>query len=63
MTFKELAGLENKVQNLEVAFATGDADDIIASANSITRQLGGTPNFNTVEEFRQHLRSGVIDEL
>ena len=41
----------NALEEMSVAYAAGNADGFIASANMITQQLGGTSQFSTQEEF------------
>lgn len=37
--------------DIENSFEQGDANGVIKGANKISKKLGGTPEFNTVEEF------------
>lgn len=60
----ELIGVfGNSLQNMAIALKMNDADSFIMGANSITRALGGTPQFNTVDEFEALLESGKTLEL
>ena len=47
------------LSGMQEAFASGDADGVIAGANAITRKLGGNVQFETVAEYRQLLASGA----
>lgn len=46
---------------MRFAYKSGDANEIIASANQITRKLGGKVYFETVEECKQFLDDDSID--
>lgn len=48
---------------MSLAYEMGDADGVIASANDITRKLGGEVKFETVSEFRIFLDSDEDDIL
>ena len=48
---------------MQFAYKTGDADTVIASANKITRKLGGEVKFETVNEFKSFLDSDECDVL
>ena len=48
---------------MRLSFETGDADGVIASANEITRKLGGQVQYETVEEFKSFLDSDNDDFL
>lgn len=43
------------LSSMRFSFASGDADGVIASANEITRKLGGTVQYESVDEFREFL--------
>jgi len=45
---------------IEAAFKSGDIDSIIAQANSITRKLGGEPQFKDMSEFDILMKSSEI---
>lgn len=46
---------DTAVSTMRFAYATEDADGIIASANQITRKLGGQIQFETVNDFKNFL--------
>ena len=48
---------------MKMSFEIGDADGVIASANKITRKLGGNVQFETVDEFKMFLDSDEEDVL
>ena len=48
---------------MELAYNTGDVDSFICGANSIIRQLGGEPIFETQEEFSKLMNSNITFEL
>ena len=43
----------NSLHDMALALQMDDADSFISSANSVTRALGGKPQFNNVDEFEQ----------
>lgn len=49
--------LDKQVENIERAQS---ADDVIRAANNITRMLGGTAEFDSVDEYRQYLSRGEV---
>lgn len=49
--------LDEQVENIRKAQS---ADDIVRSANNITRMLGGTVEFDSVDEYRQYLSRGEV---
>lgn len=51
------------LSSMQLAYATGDADGVIAGANDISRKLGGQNKFETVSEFRTFLDSDEDDIL
>lgn len=51
------------MSSMQLAYAIGDADGIIAGANDITRKLGGQVKFETVSEFKSFLDSDEDDIL
>jgi hypothetical protein len=62
--FKEYrACFDNAISSMGLAYAMGDADDVIAGANDITRKLGGQVKFKTVSEFKSFLDSDEDDIL
>lgn len=52
---------ETALGGIRAAYAAGDADGMIAGANMITRKLGGTVHYDTVDEFKNFLNSGEDD--
>lgn len=48
---------EGALSAMRFSYQAGDADGIIASANDITRKLGGTVQYETVQEFKTFLDS------
>lgn len=54
---------DTAISNMRFAYETGEADGIIAGANSITRKLGGTVHYETVDEFKNFLDNDSIDVL
>lgn len=60
----ELIGVfGNSLQNMAAALKMNDADSFIMGANTITRALGGTPQFHTVDEFEAFLDSDNAFDL
>lgn len=54
----ELVGIfGNSLRNMALAINMNDADSFIMSANTITKALGGTAQFDTVDEFEAFLDS------
>lgn len=51
------------ISSMQLAYAMGDADGVIAGANDITRKLGGQIKFETVREFKSFLDSDEDDIL
>ena len=51
------------MSSMQLAYAMGDADGVIAGANDITRRLGGQVKFETVNEFKLFLDSDEDDIL
>lgn len=49
------------ISSMQVAYAMGDADGVIAGANDITRKLGGQVKYETVSEFKSFLESDEVD--
>ena len=47
------------LSGMQEAFASGDADGVIAGANAITRKLGGNVQYETVAEYRELLASNA----
>lgn len=54
---------DSALSSMSLAYEMGDADGVIASANDITRKLGGEVKFETVSEFRIFLDSDEDDIL
>ena len=48
---------------MELAYNTGDVDSFIGGTNTIVRQLGGVPLFETQEEFNELMKSNITFEL
>lgn len=60
----ELIGVfGNSLRDMATALKMNDADSFIMGANTITRALGGTTQFNTVDEFETFLESDDMFEL
>lgn len=53
----------NAFTEMEVAYNTGDVDSFIGGTNSIVRHLGGTPLFETQEEFSELMNSNIVFEI
>jgi hypothetical protein len=51
------------MSSMQLAYAMGDADSVIAGANDITRKLGGQIKFQTVSQFKSFLDSEEDDIL
>ena len=49
------------ISAMDFAYQTGDTDGVIASANDITRKLGGQVKYETFDEFINFLDDGSID--
>lgn len=54
---------DTALSSMRFAFQAGDADEMIAGANEITRKLRGQVHYETVEEFKQFLDDDSIDIL
>ena len=54
---------DTALSSMQVAFQMGDADGIIASANDITRKLGGQVYYDSVEQFKSFLDDDSVDIL
>ena len=48
---------------IHAAYAAGDANGVIGGANQITRKLGGTVRYETVDEFRSFLSDDSTDSF
>ena len=60
--FKEYRSyFNNALAQIDKAFLTGDADGVIQGANQVTRKLGGTVHYDTVDEFKMFLSSDEVD--
>ena len=60
--FKEYRNyFNNALSQIDSAFLAGDADGVIQGANKITRKLGGTVHYETVDEFKSFLLSDEDD--
>lgn len=55
--------LDEAISSMQLAYAMGDADGVIAGANDITRKLGGQVKFETVSQFKSFLDSDEDDIL
>lgn len=53
----------NAFTEMELAYNTGDVDSFIGGTNSIIRQLGGAPLFETQEEFSELMNSDIVFEI
>lgn len=54
---------DEAMSSMQLSFAMGDADGVIAGANEITRKLGGRVKYETVNEFKNFLDSDEDDVL
>lgn len=54
---------DDALSSMRLAYASGDADGVIAGANDITRKLGGTVQYNNVSEYKKFLDSGATFKL
>lgn len=54
---------DQALNQLDTAMSAGDANGVIAAANSITKKLGRDVKFNNVEEFRHFLDDDSVDVL
>lgn len=54
---------DTAISSMQFAYQCGDADAVIASANDITRKLGGTVQYENVEGYRRFLDSGAVFKL
>lgn len=62
--FKEYRDcFDTALSSMRFAYKAGDADGMIASANDITRKLGGQVHYETVEQFKSFLDDDTIDIL
>ena len=62
--FKEYRDcFDSALSSMRFSYETGDADGVIASANEITRKLGGQVHYETVEEFKSFLDDDSTDIL
>ena len=53
----------DSLRNMALAINMNDADSFIMSANTITKTLGGTTQFDTVDEFEAFLESNDAFDL
>ena len=51
------------LSNMQISYRVGDADGVISGANQITRKLGGTVYFDSVDEYKSFLDSDEADIL
>ena len=62
--FQDYRNCFNSALNvLQFAWQTGDAEGMIAGANAITRKLGGTVNYDTMEEFERFMEDDSTEYL
>lgn len=54
---------DDAMSTMHVAYQMGDVEGVVASANEITRKLGGNVPFETVDEFASFLDDDSIDIL
>lgn len=54
---------DSALSSMRFSYQAGDADGVIASANDITRKLGGQVRYETVDEFKTFLDSDEDDIL
>lgn len=54
---------DSALSSMRFAYQCQDANGVIASANEITRKLGGQVHYETVEEFKSFLDDDSIDVL
>ncbi|MBU5488795.1 hypothetical protein KQI77_11715 [Clostridium sp. MSJ-8] len=54
---------DTAISSMRFAYTNGDADGMIASANEITRKLGGQVHYETVDEFKCFLDDNSTDIL
>ena len=54
---------DDAMSTMHVAYQMGDVEGVVASANEITRKLGGNVPFETVDEFASFLDDDSIDSL
>ncbi len=54
---------DNAMSSMQLSYAMGDADGVIAGANEITRKLGGQVKYETVSEFKFFLDNDEDDIL
>lgn len=54
---------DNAMSSMQLSYAVGDADGVIAGANEITRKLGGQVKYETVSEFKSFLDNDEDDIL
>ena len=54
---------DSALSSAKFAYQTGDADGFIASANDITRKLGGYIPYENMEEFKKYMKNDSIDIL
>lgn len=52
---------DSAISSMQLSYAIGDANGVIAGANEITRKLGGEVKFETTDEFKAFLDSGEED--
>lgn len=53
---------DTAINSINYAYQTGNANGVIAGANTISRKLGGKVHYETVDEFRNFLASDADDE-
>lgn len=54
---------DTALSSMRFAYEVGDADGVIASANAITRKLGGQVQYENVEQFKSFLDDDTVDIL
>ena len=54
---------DDALLEMQISFQMGDADGMILGANKITKKLGGKVNYESVEEFKDFLKTDSIDIL
>ena len=60
---ESIAVFQHAFSEMENAYYSGDADKFVDGANAITRQLGGTPLFETKNQFDNLMNNPTIIEL
>lgn len=54
---------DSAIASMQASLEVGDADGVIQGANIITKKLGGTVKYDTVNEFKDFIRNTKVDKI